>query len=324
MSAPLIGKSKATITLQKQIQKLSKSRDDVVVIGESGSGKFIAAENLHGSSSDSSVTSPLTVISPDTFSENELVRYLAACSAPDQQVPPGIQDRRLSTHTASGSILIRNIEKMSFGQQRTIAMFIRDRNFRRQSGSSKGADGNRLIVTANDDPKSLAKKNEILQELADELSSFRELKVVPLRERQVDIPYLVQHFLEAVSEKIGIAQPVLDINALNDLMKQPWHGNIRELKSVIERSVLFSPDGTYHLPADIVGEQASVTKLIDKILHGEHKGIDSSLDSIERGVISTALARFNNNLTNAAEFLGMERSLLEKRLVRLGIDSEHR
>jgi DNA-binding NtrC family response regulator len=315
----LIGKSKAIAYLQKEIKRLSKNHDDVLIIGERGTGKGYVAEEIHRTSRIHTEISFFLPIKPETLSNIDLKTVLEGC----EKGIIGLHDAsRPGTPrgTKKGIVLIEEIERVSFKHQATITRLIKDKKLHRADKTEKSVDI-RLIITAKDDVQKLAKKNEILQELADELSSLKELRLVPLRDRPEDIPHFVQHFITSVSEHIGIQEPVLDINALDVLMRQKWSGNIHELKSVIERSVLFSSEGTFKLPAEMTDGSLKITKMLEKVLVADGREIQQSLDSIEKGIISSALSRFGNNIPKAAEFLGMPAGKLESRLVKLDIKS---
>jgi two-component system, NtrC family, nitrogen regulation response regulator NtrX len=315
----LIGNSKAIVSLTKEIKKISKNRIDVLLIGASGTGKSTVAEEIHRRSSFENDGSLFLSLTPKNIQNIDFSSIFTGYE-------PGVSGSHngvLNKKVGGGTIVIEDIENIGFRSQAEIAQFIKKRQLLRDSKSDT-ADDTRLIITAKDDIKKLSKKNEILQELADELSTFKEVRLAPLRDRLEDIPYLVQYFIKDVSERIGVPKPVLDINALDILMRQQWDGNIRDLRAVIERSVLFSSDGCFKLPAEMTDGTMKITKMLEKIFVGEGKEIHKSLDTIEIGIIKAALRRFDNNISKTAEFLGMSTNTLESRLVHLEIKSRNR
>jgi DNA-binding NtrC family response regulator len=315
----LIGNSKAIVSLLKEIKKISKNRVDVLVIGETGTGKSTVAEEIHRTTSFENEGRPFLSLNRKNIQDIDLNSIFIG----NENGVSGSDRGSLNNKRSGGTIVIEDIEIIGFRYQAGIARIIKNRLLLRDSKSDT-ADDTRLIITAKDDIKELTKKNEILQELADELSTFKEVRLAPLRARLEDIPHLVQYFIRDVSERIGVQEPVLDINALDVLMRQQWDGNIRDLRAVIERSVLFSSDGYFKLPAEMTDGNMKITKMLGKILVGEGKEIHKSLDTIEIGIITTALKRFENNISKTAEFLGMSTNTLESRLLHLDINSGNR
>jgi len=114
---------------------------------------------------------------------------------------------------------------------------------------------------------------------------------------------------------------VIDINAVDVLMRQPWRENIRELKSVIDKCVLYAHDGQLNLPPELVDEKSEVAKMLANISAGQEFILDRSLDVIEKGIIDRSLEKFGFNQSRAAQFLGMTEQTFRYKLKRLGIAS---
>jgi DNA-binding NtrC family response regulator len=318
MQAELIGKSKAIRNITKQIGKLSKRNDNVLIVGERGVGKGEIARSLHTLSNDSADQVPFLVLNPASVHEDELSAILFGY----HEGTPGLPDTSrngLAEIATGGTILIEEIETAGHSNQIKILNFLSEISSGQNRKNDPAAKKIRVIVTAKEDPVKLAEKNEILAELAEQLSSFQSVIVPPLRERKEDIPHLIEHFINVACAKIGIGEPVMDINAISILVNQPWKRNIHELKAVIDRSVLFSSNGMFTLPQDMVDEGSKVTRMLETILTDSGQEINSSLDTIERGLIGSALQRFGNNLEKAAGFLGMNRDKLEHRASQLGL-----
>ena len=114
---------------------------------------------------------------------------------------------------------------------------------------------------------------------------------------------------------------VIDVNAIDVLVRQPWRENIRELKAVVDKCVLFSHDGRFMLPPELVDEKTEVVKMINNIMAGQEFVLDKSLDVIEKGIIERSLEKFGFNQSKAAQFLGMTEQTFRYKLKRLGIAS---
>jgi DNA-binding NtrC family response regulator len=179
----------------------------------------------------------------------------------------------------------------------------------------------RLIVTLKDDPGRLVERRKLLEELAAKITEFEHVEVPPLRDRPDDIPLLIKHFSGEICKELGIGELVIDINAIDVLVRQPWKENIRELKAVVDKCVLFSNEGRFMLPPELVDEKTEVVKMINNIMAGQEFILDKSLDVIEKGIIERSLEKFGFNQSKAAQFLGMTEQTFRYKLKRLGIAS---
>ncbi|MEK6570325.1 MAG: sigma 54-interacting transcriptional regulator, partial [Bacteroidota bacterium] len=220
-----------------------------------------------------------------------------------------------------GTVLIEEIEEASFRNQMKILEFMNERTARRIGGTKSEPIDIRLIVTVKEDLRVLLDKRKILPDLYTKISDFEKIEIPPLRDRPEDIPYLVKHFAAEICEQIGIAPLVIDINAIDVLVRQVWRENIRELKAVVDKSVLFSSGGRFMLPPELVDEKTEVVKMINNIMTGQDFILDKSLDAIEKGIIERALQKFGFNQSKAAGFLGMTEQTLRYKLKRLNIAS---
>ncbi len=317
MKQPLIGKSKAIKSIILQIRRLAAKQDDVLIIGEQGSGKSIIAKNFHDVSvSVNKELSPVE-IKPANIVEKELSALLYGS---DDETTNDLDTLygNLSSIANGNTIIIEEIERANYRKQKKILNFLKYiENLRNRSKSTSFST--RIIITTISDPIKLGHKKQLVPELVNYFAQYTRLFVPPLRDRTEDIPYLVEHFVAEACEKIGIEKPVIDINAINILVNHQWKHNIRELKTVIEQSVVFSTDGTFNLPPEMVDANAKVTRMLGMILTGEHQEVNGSLDTIERNLIDSALRQFNFNFSRAAEFLGMNRQKLKHRIDQLGI-----
>jgi DNA-binding NtrC family response regulator len=311
---PIIGRSKTGQHLIKQIKRLGKGNEDVLIIGEAGVGKGAIGRNIHAEQTRRDDSLTLTSLNLAVIDDKELGAILFG----QEQGTPGYQStshKGLAESSRGGTLLVEEIEGASLRNQMKILKFIKER---KSEDKKDGADF-RLIITTKSDPLELREKNKILEELADELSKFEQVEVPPLREHPEDIPLLVEHFTQEACRELGLEEPVIDINAIDVLVRQRWKENIRELKSVIDRSVLFSTGGMFTLPPELTDEKTEVVKMINNILTGQEFEINKSLDIIERGIVERALERFGFNQSKAAQFLGMTEQTLRYRLKRLGL-----
>jgi len=317
---PIIGKSRAVDQLLKQISRLAKSRRDVMIIGEAGVGKGAVAKNIYSLDLLPDDRSPFLSINLSVLDDKELEAVLFGHDRGVEGLPYTTK-RGLFEIANGGTVLIEEIEEASFRNQMKILTFMNERTTRRIGGTKPEAIDIRLIVTLKEDPRSLVEKRKLLEDLYNTLNDFERIEIPPLRERPEDIPLLVKHFASELCKEIGIGELVIDINAIDVLVRQSWRENIRELKAVIDKSVLFSNSGRFMLPPELVDEKTEVVKMINNIATGQDFVLDKSLDAIEKGIIERALNRFGFNQSRAASFLGMTEQTLRYKLKRLNIAS---
>jgi DNA-binding NtrC family response regulator len=234
---------------------------------------------------------------------------------------PYTSKRGLFEQANGGTVLIEELEEASFRNQMKILNFINERKTRRIGGETHAPVDIRLIVTMKEDPAVLVGRRKLLEELYSKVTEFERVEVPPLRERPEDIPLLVKHFTSEISKELGVGDVAIDVNAIDVLIHQPWKENIRELKAVVDKCVLFSHDGRFVLPPELVDEKTEVVKMINNIIAGQEFILDKSLDVIEKGIIERSLEKFGFNQSKAAQFLGMTEQTFRYKLKRLGIMS---
>lgn len=321
---PIVGKSKSTELLMRSIQKVAKIRRDVVIVGEAGVGKGAVAKNIYhlskGESKNGTSEWPFMSINLSVVDDRELEAILFGFDRGVEGLPY-TSKRGLFEQANGGTVLIEEIEEASFRNQMKILNFINERKTRRIGGETKENVDIRLIITMKEDPAQLVEKRKLLEDLYAKVLEFEKIEIQPLRQRPEDIPLLVKHFTSEICRELGLGELVIDINAIDVLVRQPWKENIRELKAVVDKSVLFSSEGRFSLPPELVDEKTEVVKMINNIMAGQEFVLDKSLDVIEKGIIERSLDRFGFNQSKAAQFLGMTEQTFRYKLKRLGIAS---
>ncbi len=322
MKNELIGTSKAIKNINKQIKNFSSSPEDILIIGEPGTGKSIVANYIHNLSVSGNKKIPIIDLKLTHIEETELYAVLFGY----RENTPGSPDtsqKDTASITEGGTVLMEEVGKTSFRYQKYIVNFLNELPGLRDPSNDNPLKL-RVILTINDNPATLVYKHELLEDLAKQIISFNKIHIPPLRERKEDIPYLVEHFVVDACNKLNISEPAIDINAISILVNQPWKNNIRELKAVIDRSVIFSSNGMFTLPSELIDDKSKVTRLLETILTGEGQEINAPLDTIERGLINSTLKRFDFDLSRAAQFLGMNQDTLQNRADQLGLIRERK
>jgi DNA-binding NtrC family response regulator len=321
MEYPIIGKSRAVEQLLKQIQTLAKNRRDIIIIGEAGVGKGAVAKDIYSLANAPGESKPFMSINLSVLDDKELETVLFGHERGVDNLPYNTTKRGLFELANGGTVLIEEIEEASFRNQMKILSFVNERSSRRLGGARSEPIDIRLIITVKEDLRSLVEKRKLLEDLYTRMADFERVTIPPLRERPEDIPLLVKHFSSEICREIGIGELVIDINAIDVLVRQTWRENIRELKAVVDKSVLFSNGGRFMLPPELVDEKTEVVKMINNIANGQDFVLDKSLDAIEKGIIERALEKFGFNQSRAASFLGMTEQTLRYKLKRLNIAS---
>jgi DNA-binding NtrC family response regulator len=321
MEETIVGRSKSVEQLKKQIAKLSKGTRDVLIVGEPGVGKGIVAKKIHAEQfGQASEQHPFLSVNASVIDDRELEAVLFGFEKGVPGMPPTTK-RGLFELADNGTLLIEEVEDASFRNQMKILDFIETRVTKRMGGSEGRAIKTRVVVSMKHSPDELANAHKIYEDFAAKLGGFETLHIQPLRERPEDIPVLVKHFVNDISRDLGIKDVAIDINAIDVLVRHPWKENIRELKAVIDKSILFSSGGKFALPPELTDEKTEVVKMINNVISGQEFVLDNSLDVIEKGIIERALARFGFNQSRAASFLGMTEQTLRYKLKRLAIPS---
>jgi two-component system, NtrC family, response regulator AtoC len=319
---PIIGKSKAVDNVRKLIAKFARTRNDIVIIGEDGVGKGAIAKNIHYQNSNGDTDLPFVSVNLSVIDDKEMEAVLFGFERGAERLPY-TSKRGIFEIANGGTVLIEELEEASFRNQMKIMTLLNERTTRRIGGTKSAPVDIRLIITLKDELKSLFERRKIIPELYEKLVEFEVIFIPPLRERAEDIPLLVKYFVGEISRELALGDIVIDINAIDVLVRQTWRENIRELKAVVDKSVLFSQGGRFTLPPELVDEKTEVVKMINNIVAGQEFILDRSLDTIERGIIERALDRFGLNQSKAAQFLGMTEQTLRYKLRRLGIASSH-
>ena len=321
MEATIVGRSKSIEQLRKQITKSAQGTKDVLIIGEPGVGKGVVAKRIHSEQfNGANDQHPYFSVNASVIDDRELEAVLFGFEKGVPGMPPTTK-RGLFELSNDGTILIEEIEDASFRNQMKILSFIQDRTAKRMGGDEGRSVTTRIVLTMKKRPEELLATHKIYEELAGRLESFEQFEILPLRERPEDIPVLVKHFVNEISKDLGIKDVAIDINAIDVLVRHPWKENIRELKAVIDKSILFSSGGKFALPPELTDEKTEVVKMINNVISGQEFVLDNSLDVIEKGIIERALTRFGFNQSRAALFLGMTEQTLRYKLKRLAIPS---
>ena len=313
-SFELIGKSPEIIKVKKIIEKLSTSESRVLISGPTGSGKELVARKIHKNSSR--FKEPFIIINAALLKEKTYEKELFGEEFDDGNISFGALER-----ANKGTLLIDEVSEIPFETQANVLRVLIDQKFKRVNGSKDINVNIRLISSTSQNLNELVKNNIFREDL------FHRLKVMPielnsLTTRTEDIPLLIEYFKDKLSEINGVPQPEIDIK--NDsLYTYSWPGNVRELRNLVERITILSSNES----------KQNINKFIDDILKPSSKKTDNknileqsfqsplkeAREYFEKEYLSTQLKKHHGNISKTADFIGMERSALHRKLKLLGI-----
>lgn len=313
----LVYKSQIMQNVIDQIKRVANYDSNVLILGESGVGKEIIATLIHEYSNR--INQPFVKINcgaiPESLLESELFGYeKGTFTGANKEGKDG-----LFLAANNGTILLDEITEMSMSLQVKLLRVLQEREIRRV-GSVKPIKINvRVISSTNKNIKSLIQQEKFRGDLYYRLNVF-PIEIPPLRERKEDIPILTKYFIDSFNKKYKTNKK-MNLEAIQDLLKYPWEGNVRELQHYIERILIMSNN-------DTIGENEVKSTLLINDTSGESSpyhfeifddiNLYDTLNSIEREILSYALSKYKSTV-EMAKVLNVSQSTISKKLNKFGI-----
>jgi two-component system nitrogen regulation response regulator NtrX len=316
-SIDLIGTSVAVSQLRQTIDKVAPTNSRVMILGPSGSGKELVARLIHRKSSRASgafVALNAATITPDRME----IALFGTEGLPGQPRKTGALEE-----AHRGILYLDEIGEMPRETQNKILRVLVEQQFERVGGSKRVKVDVRIISSSAYDLEQLIAEGRFREDL------YHRLSVVPVRvpalsERREDIPFLVDTFMRQISEHAGIKTRKMGDDALAILQAHDWPGNLRQLKNNIERLLILArtdgpdtPISADMLPADVLDTMPKVSANGDQ--HIMTLPLREAREMFERDYLIAQINRFGGNISRTAEFVGMERSALHRKLKMLGV-----
>ena len=216
-----------------------------------------------------------------------------------------------------GTLLIDQVSEIPLAIQSKILRVLTDQKFKRLNGNSDINVDVRIICSSSKDLKEEIKIGNFREDLYHRLNVF-EINVKPLNERISDIPLLIDYFSGLISESYSISK--LDIDSDDSyILNHNWKGNVRELRNLIERIAILQPD-TKDKVSNIVKESLKNDSYVEKVSENTLSvPLKEAREKFEKEYLTMQLKKFNGNISKTANFVGMERSALHRKLKGLGI-----
>lgn len=308
----IIGKSNTIINTLYQAEKVAKNyKVDLLLLGETGTGKSLLARSIHNNSPI--VDSPFVSINcsaiPDNLLESELFGYEQGAFTDAKSRKPGLFEL-----AKNGTIFLDEIGDLSLHLQAKLLSVLDSRKVRRLGGIKDIPIKARIISATNRDLLSLVEQHLFRRDLYHRLSVVT-IKIPPLRKRGKDILLLANHFIREAANKFDKSILTMSFSMEKFLLKYPWPGNIRELRNSIERAVLLS-EGTKINTSDLFNlpEGTSIEQMLEgnKVFNLEFNEDGISLDEINKIIILQVLRKFKDNKTKTAKYLRISRPRLDR------------
>jgi len=312
----IIGKSAVMEKIQETISRVAPTEARVLVTGSNGTGKELVARWIHERSLRSQ--GPLIEVNcaaiPSELIESELFGH-------EKGSFTGATDRKMGKFEQAdqGTLFLDEVGEMSLGVQAKFLRGLEGHAFERVGGRTPVQVDVRVVAATNRDLEHAVEEGRLRRDLYFRLHVV-EIRVIPLRERQEDIPQLAHYFLQRYSEKTGRGVKGFTKGALEVLMQHEWTGNVRELQNTIERSLILC-SGDYIRTKDInMSTLGNRSDSDDESTTRSSAYRQLSLELLEQEHILSTLRWTNWNKSKAASILGIERSTLDRKLKRYQVN----
>jgi two-component system nitrogen regulation response regulator NtrX len=313
----IVGRTTVVNQLRQTIERVAPTNARVLITGEPGCGKELAARTLHGASTRS--TGPFVVINAATITPETMEEELFGVEGGDGR------GRRIGAleEAHGGSLYIDEIGDMPRETQNRILRVLVDQNFQRVGGATRVHVDVRVISSSSRDLAQLIADGHFREDLYHRLSVV-PIKVPPLSERREDVPELIEFFMEQISIASGLPKRQIGSDAMAVLQSHEWPGNIRELRNNVERlMILTKGDPTAEVTIEMLpAEVGAMVPTTPSGSGGERLmslPLRDAREIFEREYLIAQIARFSGNISRTAEFIGMERSALHRKLKSLGV-----
>jgi two-component system nitrogen regulation response regulator NtrX len=314
----MVGRSPSINQLRQTIEKIAPTNSRILIVGPSGAGKELTARTIHSLSARAE--GPFVVINAAAITPERMEVELFGVEQSN-----GAQQRKVGAleEAHGGTLFIDEIADMPRDTQNKILRVLVDQTFQRVGGSTKVAVDVRIVSSTGRNIEAEIAAGRFREDLFHRLSVV-PVRVPPLADRREDIPDLVEYFMEQISQATGLPQRKVGGDAMAVLQSHDWPGNVRQLRNNVERLMILAggdPNSTITasmLPQDV----GSMVPSMPNGNGGEQLmglPLREARELFEREYLLAQINRFGGNISRTAEFVGMERSALHRKLKALGI-----
>ncbi len=317
-SATLVGRSPCMDQLRQTIDRAAKANSRIMIVGPSGGGKELVARTLHAMSNRAE--GPFVVINAAAITPERMEVELFGVELTDGETgrKPGALEE-----AHGGTLFIDEIADMPRETQNRILRVLVDQTFQRAGGTTKVSVDVRIVSSTARNLEAEIAEGKFREDLYHRLSVV-PIRVPPLSERREDIPELVEYFMDQISSATGLPKRRIGEDAMAVLQSHVWPGNVRQLRNNVERVMILAggdPEAT--ISADMLPQDVgSMIPAMPTGNNGEHimgLPLREAREVFERDYLIAQISRFSGNISRTAEFVGMERSALHRKLKALGV-----
>ena len=309
-SYDIIGKSKNIENLKNEIDKISLSESRIFINGPTGSGKELVARKIHKKSNRHDKAFIVLNGALLNIEKYELELF-------GEEKDNGLIIYGALEKASQGTLLIDEISEIPLETQSKILRVLTDQKFKRINGTQDINVNVRIICSSSKEIKNEIELGNFREDLFHRLNVF-EINIEPLKNRIADIPLLVEYFSKKISSNYNLKK--LDIDTSNAyLLNYDWPGNVRELRNLIERIAILSPDTNEKISNIIKESLKTSNNTVSPTQNSLSVPLKEARENFEKEYLTTQLKKFNGNISQTANFIGMERSALHRKLKGLGI-----
>ena len=312
-SYDIVGKSQTITKVKSLINKLRNTESRIFISGPPGSGKELVARQIHKQSSRSN--KPFVVVNGALLDLQKYEFELFGSENVNEIINFGFFEK-----AKDGTLLIDEVTEIPLETQAKILRVLTDQKFRRVDGSKEINVNVRIITTSSKNIREEVDKGNFREDL------YHRLNVVPiflppLKDRPEDIPDLLNYFSKKIAELNGINEIKLDTD-FDLYYKYQWPGNVRELRNLVERISILSVDENPNNINQLVHDSLthkSMSQNIDSYDNVLSYPLKEAREQFEKNYLTSQLKKHKGNISKTAEFIGMERSALHRKLKTLGV-----
>ena len=312
-SYEIIGQSESIEKIKILIAKLSNTESRIFISGPAGSGKELVARQIHKQSLRSK--KPFVVVNGALLDPQKYEQELFGSENENETINYGFFEQ-----AEGGTLLIDEISEIPLETQAKILRVLIDQKFKRVNGSKEINVHVRIISTSSKNIREEIDKGNFREDLYHRLNVVPIL-IPPLKDRSEDIPLLLNYFSKKIAELNGINQTKLDSN-FDLFYKYEWPGNVRELRNLVERISILSINENSSNTNQLVKDSLSQKNPSSKFSNDDNVllyPLKEAREKFEKNYLSSQLKKHKGNISRTAEFVGMERSALHRKLKSLGI-----
>ena len=321
----IIGNSQAICAMRAAIEKVAPTGSRVMISGPAGVGKEVAARALHAQSNREG--GAFVVLNAATMAPERLEVELFGVERQDGLGPDGLDAGApgrvgVFERAHGGTLFLDEIADMPLESQAKILRVLVDQSFQRVGGTDNVTVDVRVICSTTRDLREEIAQGRFREDLYHRLNVV-PLEVPPLRDRPMDIPILVEYFMHRSAETLGLSPRRVSADAMAALQVHDWPGNVRQLRNIVENLVIMAQGDEAVISIDMlpmdIGSPTPATMRDNGEIEVMSLSLREAREIFERKYLVAQIGRFGGNVSRTAEFVGMERSALHRKLKSLGI-----